>query len=84
MLVDSIYPSLRNAALLVCAVMREDLKETWPEKPYDFHSATCSCIAELREALTLSWIFPQTGIFARIFSLYIIRRGAAKLQWEVA
>ncbi len=40
-----------------------------------FHSVTCSCIFELREAVTVSWIFPpELGIFADF-----LKRGAAKL-----
>ncbi len=34
-----------------------------------FHRVTCSCIIELRKAVTLSWIFSQNEIF-RGFSLY--------------
>jgi hypothetical protein len=40
--------------------------------------ATCSCIVKLREAVTLSRIFLQTGII-RGFSLYVIKRGVANL-----
>ncbi len=40
-----------------------------------------SGIVELRETDTLSQVLSKTEIFFRGFSLYYIRRGAAKLRW---
>jgi hypothetical protein len=42
---------------------------------FRFHSATCSCIVELRRVVNLSRIFPRTGIF-RGFSLCLFKRGS--------
>jgi hypothetical protein len=51
------------------------------KETFRFHSATCSCNAELRGAVTLQRIFSQTRISIDFLCIYVIRRGVPKLGW---